>query len=132
MAWTKENRPAGKPWKKGQSGNPGGRPPLPKLGKALGVRLKDRLEANDGHLMEAIITKLIQKARKGDLRAAELVLQYTVGKPATTLNLNTTDAPKVADIDARIKQLLGPAAGATEPGAEAGDARPAGTPDKVN
>ena len=140
MAWPDGKAPEGKKWKKGESGNPGGRPSkLPKLGKALGVRLKDRLESNDGFLYEAIITKLIQKARKGDLKAAEMVLAYGIGKPAQTLNVNSNDGPKLGDINERLAELVGRAAKRATPqqddgGGEAatdGAAGDAGKPDRV-
>jgi hypothetical protein len=105
MAWPNGKAPEGKKWKKGQSGNPGGRPSIPKLGRTLGIRLKERVLDNDGHLAEKIITALIQKAVKGDWKAAQLVLEYVEGRPAQTMNLNTNESPKVKDIDQQLAEL---------------------------
>lgn len=68
-----------KPFKKGQSGNPNGRPKkLPKLDELLADVLgeeKDGVSAG-----EAILKALRAKATKGDVRAAELLLDRAYGK----------------------------------------------------
>ena len=68
-----------KPFKKGQSGNPNGRPKkLPQLDKLLADVLgeeKDGLTA-----AEAILKKLRQMATTGNLRAAEILLDRGYGK----------------------------------------------------
>jgi hypothetical protein len=71
--------PNNKPFKKGQSGNPNGRPKkLPELDKLLADVLgeeKDGLTA-----AEAILKKLRQMATTGNLRAAEILLDRGYGK----------------------------------------------------
>ena len=71
--------PNNKPFKKGQSGNPNGRPKkLPQLDVLLGNVLgeeKDGLSA-----AEAILKALRAKATKGDVRAAEVLLDRAYGK----------------------------------------------------
>ena len=71
--------PNNKPFKKGQSGNPNGRPKkLPQLDVLLGNVLgeeKDGLTA-----AEAILKALRLKATKGDVRAAEVLLDRAYGK----------------------------------------------------
>jgi len=67
--------------KKGESGNPSGRPPkLPELhvllANVLGKEGKDGLTA-----AEEILNALHAKAKKGDTRAAELLLDRAYGKP---------------------------------------------------
>ena len=116
MAWPNGKPPEGKKWKKGQSGNPGGRPSIPKLGRTLGIRLKERVLDNDGHLAEKIITALLKKAIKGDWKAAQLVLEYVEGRPAQTVNLNSNESPKVQDIEARIAELFKRAAAREDDG----------------
>jgi len=69
-----------KPFKKGQSGNPKGRPKkLPQLdvlmAEVLGEENKDGLTA-----AEAILKALRAKAAKGDVRAAEVLLDRAYGK----------------------------------------------------
>jgi hypothetical protein len=82
--------PNSKPFKKGQSGNPKGRPPkLPHLDKLLDDVLgeeKDGLTA-----AEAIIKALRGKAVKGDIRAAEILLDRAYGK-----------ARQIVDVEANV------------------------------
>ena len=77
-------------WKKGESGNPNGRPPkLPDLhillANVLGKENKDGLTA-----AEEILLALHAKAKKGDTRAAELLLDRGYGKPKQTTDTNIT------------------------------------------
>lgn len=77
-------------WKKGESGNPNGRPPkLPDLhillANVLGKENKDGLTA-----AEEILLALHAKAKKGDTRAAELLLDRGYGKPKQTVDNNIT------------------------------------------
>lgn len=71
--------PGAKPFKKGQSGNPKGRvPKIPELEKLLAEVLgeeKDGIEA-----AKAILLALRAKATKGDVRAAEVLLDRAYGK----------------------------------------------------
>ena len=71
--------PGAKPFKKGQSGNPKGRvPKIPELEKLLAEVLgeeKDGIEA-----AKAILMALRLKATKGDVRAAEVLLDRAYGK----------------------------------------------------
>jgi hypothetical protein len=68
-----------KPFKKGQSGNPNGRPrKLPELDDLLANVLG---EEKDGvTAAEAILKALRMKAAKGDVRAAEVLLDRGYGK----------------------------------------------------
>jgi len=78
-------------FKKGQTGNPNGRPrKLPELDKLLAEVMgeeKDGLSA-----AEAILKALRAKATKGDIRAAEVLLDRAYGKAKQTIdnNLNVT------------------------------------------
>lgn len=78
--------PGNKPFKKGKSGNPNGRPKkLPELDKLLADVLG---EEKDGKTAaQAILMALRAKAAKGDVRAAELLLDRGWGKVAQTINL---------------------------------------------
>ena len=74
-------------FKKGQSGNPNGRPrKLPELDKLLADVLgeeKDGVSAG-----EAILKALRAKATKGDVRAAEVLLDRAYGKARQTIDSN--------------------------------------------
>lgn len=76
--------PGNKPFKKGQSGNPNGRPKkLPALDKLLADVLgeeKDGLTAAD-----AILRKLRAMAAAGNIRAAEILLDRAYGKAKQTM-----------------------------------------------
>ena len=65
-----------KPWGKGVSGNPGGRPKKLKLDEIL-VEL---LEKDEGADALAIGEALVKKAKRGDLKACQLIAERTQGK----------------------------------------------------
>jgi len=79
-------------FKKGQSGNPNGRPKkLPELDKLLANVLG---EEKDGvTAAEAILKALRLKAAKGDVRAAEVILDRAYGKAKQTINTTITEFP---------------------------------------
>jgi hypothetical protein len=73
-------------FKKGQSGNPKGRPKLPDLKELLAKVLGN---ADNGTTSaEAILSALEQRARRGDVRAAELLLDRAYGKPKQDVDLS--------------------------------------------
>jgi len=80
MPFKKGKIPKGaKPFKKGQTGNPKGRPPkLPALDKLMADIMG---EEKDGKTAaEAILMALRAKASRGDIKAAELLLDRAYGK----------------------------------------------------
>ena len=79
--------PGNKPFKKGQSGNPKGRPKkIPELRELLANVLGDQKDGKTA--AEAILMALRNKAIKGDVRAAELLLDRAYGKPKSELELS--------------------------------------------
>lgn len=77
-------------WKKGESGNPNGRPrKLPDLQElladVLGQQTKEGMTAG-----EEILRAMHARAKKGDVRAAELLLDRAYGKPKQTVDNNIT------------------------------------------
>ena len=76
------------PFKKGQSGNPNGRPKkLPELDKLLADVLG---EEKDGvTAAEAILKKLRAMAAAGNIRAAELLLDRGYGKAKQSIDHTT-------------------------------------------
>ena len=65
------------PFKPGESGNPNGRPKkLPGLDELLVECLGE-----DGNEAKAILKAIIKKAKQGDVRAAEMILDRYYGKP---------------------------------------------------
>jgi len=79
-----------KPFKKGQSGNPNGRPKkLPELDKLLADVLgeeKDGIEA-----AKVILMALRAKAAKGDVRAAEVLLDRAYGKAKQSMDIAVSE-----------------------------------------
>ena len=81
----------GKKMKKGETLNPNGRPKkLPELDKLLAEVLGEEKEGVEA--AKAILMALRAKATKGDVRAAELILNRAYGKPKEHLDLNTGGA----------------------------------------
>ena len=76
-------------FKKGQSGNPNGRPKkIPELQELVNEVLGEEKEGMTA--IKAIVATLRAKATKGDIRAAELLLAYAYGKPKQTTDANVT------------------------------------------
>jgi hypothetical protein len=85
-------------FKKGQSGNPNGRPKkLPELDKLLANVLGEE-NANGITAAEAILMALRHKATKGDIRAAEVLLDRGYGKAKQSIDLN-------ADVTSRFTMI---------------------------
>lgn len=70
-----------KPFKKGQTGNPNGRPKGSSL-RDIKVVLQDLLsqEKNGTQLIDGLMSVVVNKALKGDLKAVDMLLSYTFGK----------------------------------------------------
>lgn len=100
-----ENRSAkkqqvGRPFKKGQSGNPKGRP---KGTFSLTTELKKQLAENPS-AKEAIIERVLDMAVDGDLDAVKMVWERTDGRPkqevaATVVTHTPVDLSKLSDED---------------------------------
>ena len=81
-------------FKKGETGNPNGRPKkLPELDKLLAEVLGEEKEGVEA--AKAILMALRAKATKGDVRAAELILNRAYGKPKEhiTQQIEVTNIP---------------------------------------
>lgn len=86
----------GKKIPKGQSGNPNGRPKkIPELRELLANVLGDEKDGKSA--AEAILMALRNKAIKGDVRAAELLLDRAYGK-----------AKQDVDVEMRMQEVLMP------------------------
>ena len=75
------------PYKKGESGNLKGRPPvLPELKEVL---TKILTQEKDGRTaLEAVLTALFNRALKGDVRAAQELLDRYFGKVTQSIDAN--------------------------------------------
>ena len=84
-------------FKKGQSGNPKGRPrKLPELDALLAAVLG---EEKDGMTAaEAILKRLRQEAAKGNIRAAEILLNRAYGMPKQRLEHTGEDGGPIKTV----------------------------------
>ncbi len=91
----------GKGWKKGQSGNPNGRP---KSGFALNEYITElaNVELEDKKTMlEAVVGKVYEEALDGNMTAISFLADRVLGKPSQQIGIkDVSDEPiKVFDID---------------------------------
>jgi hypothetical protein len=94
-----------RPFKPGQSGNPGGRPKKPMVDRML----EEALTSNDSETAKVIAGKLIEKEQMGNLAAIKLIAERTEGRPQK----NAADTPQKPDaqltqeqIQARLAELF--------------------------
>lgn len=101
MAFEKGITPEGaKPFKSGQSGNPNGRPrKLPSIDKMLSDILGS--EEDTDSEAHAVLRALLLKAKKGDTKAAEILLDRAYGKAKQVVDNNI----KVTEFN--IKDVIG-------------------------
>ena len=88
-------------WKKGQSGNPNGRP---KSGFALNEYITDlaNVELKDKKTMlEAVVGKVYEEALDGNMSAINFLADRVLGKPSQSIGIkDISEEPiKVFDID---------------------------------
>lgn len=81
----------GRPFPPGQSGNPNGRPPK---GYSITETLKEMMGAKP-EIKQALGTKLIELALKGDLAAIKLLMSYLDGNPIQRTELTGADGAPV-------------------------------------
>jgi len=74
-------------WKKGQSGNPGGRP---KGSVNLTNRLRAALSKNDGQLADIVVKKLIHEAAKGKFNHLHEIFDRIDGKVTQRIEIEAT------------------------------------------
>jgi len=74
-------------WKKGQSGNPGGRP---KGSVNLTNRLRAALSRNDGQLADLVVKKLIHEAAKGKFNHLHEIFDRIDGKVTQRIEIEAT------------------------------------------
>jgi hypothetical protein len=80
-------------FKKGQSGNPKGRPPI----RDIKVVLQDLLsqEKNGTQLIDGLMSVVVNKALKGDLKAVDMLLSYTFGKATQRTEITGSEGEKI-------------------------------------
>ena len=94
--------PVGKRFKKGQSGNPNGRP---KSGFALNEHIKEIANTPVGRskktMLEAVVSKVYEEALNGNMTATNFLADRVLGKANQSIAVrDATDEPiKVFDLD---------------------------------
>lgn len=86
MANPESIRGKGNRWKKGESGNPKGRPKLPSMKTIMESVLGDIKDGKSA--AEAIMMAMRNKAIKGDVRAAEFIIDRAYGKAKESIELS--------------------------------------------
>ena len=79
-------KPRGRPFKKGESGNPGGRPKLP---KEFIERAREKSFEALEYLIETVGNKDVADTVR--VRAAETIIAYGFGKPTQAIDLSSND-----------------------------------------
>jgi Family of unknown function (DUF5681) len=87
VAENAERKQRGKPFEKGQSGNPAGKP---KGARHKTTLLAEKLMADDA---EAVVVAVINAAKGGDMTACRIILERIA--PARRDNLVTFELPKI-------------------------------------
>ena len=96
-----------KPWPKGVSGNPGGRPRK----KLIDEALEELLSNENSEIASDIAQKLLEKARNGDLKAIQVVVERVQGRPHPQMEISaaTCERPlsELSDeeLNSQIKEL---------------------------
>jgi hypothetical protein len=83
-----------KPWKRGESGNPGGRPKTKPLTEELARLLEQEAPNGKGDTWAVVIAQaLLTKARKGDVRAITELANRVEGKALQAVEVNSQSGP---------------------------------------
>jgi hypothetical protein len=99
---------AGKTFRRGQSGNPAGRPKFALLSDSLRCNLAEPCPSAPGQTWaEAIAEALIAKAAAGDVAAAKEIADRTEGKARQPINLSYTQREQYEIAVAKIMEESG-------------------------
>src|SRR5258706_8022697 len=85
-----------------QTGNPGGGRPKK---RALDILIEEAVSANDGRVGQQITTALVKKAKRGDVKAIQLIAERTQGRPKQALELSGRDGGPIGIADFSGEQV---------------------------
>jgi hypothetical protein len=97
-----------KPWPKGVSGNPGGRPKKKLISDELGRLLQEEALDGTGKTWAAVIAEsLLKEAAKGNVRAISELANRVEGKPLQAVELGMNSSSEIDTMtDEELKQRL--------------------------
>jgi hypothetical protein len=96
-----------KPWPKGVSGNPGGRPRTKPITEELERLLQEEAPNDNGQTWAAVIAEaLLHQARKGDVRAISELANRIEGKPLQALDVSGEGVSGLAERLQRARQRV--------------------------
>jgi len=101
---------AGKPFKKGQSGNPGGRPSTAWIREYLAELASPGAPPRKQAIIQALWLTAIERRHKDHVRAAELLLAYDVGKPVQAIEVSGPEGGPIDTGDGGLRLLTSEAA----------------------
>lgn len=85
-----ERQPGAKVFEPGQSGNPNGRPrKIPDLDHLLAEVLGEEVNQDGLTIAQQILQSLVTQAKKGNVRASEVLLERAYGKPKQDIEQKT-------------------------------------------
>ena len=90
-------------FKPGASGNPRGRLPRPVEDRVV-QRLAARLNNGD---YDRILDAVVNRAQRGDIQAARLLLEYAVGKPLQRVDMTADIGLVVGGVDQIMARVYG-------------------------
>lgn len=94
-------------WKKGESGNPGGRTREKPFAEALRIALAEEEPATQKRKLRVIADKLVDAALDGDPWAIKEVIDRVDGKPTQSVDATIDDKRDVRDLsDAELRQII--------------------------
>ena len=103
-------------FKKGQSGNPRGRPKGSRSLKSTieksfrrKVTMRENGQTRQVTVIEAVLAKQLESAMKGNLKSAELILKYSMmvgDRDDAQLDLDAGNGPTLEDDQATIRELM--------------------------
>jgi hypothetical protein len=103
-----------KPWKPGQSGNPGGRPKRDAITSALLLQL-EQPNTDTETIADSIAAVLVKRALSGDVRAIREIADRTEGRPRQQIKVEAqlqdsedgVDLSRVSDDELRqVQEIL--------------------------
>jgi hypothetical protein len=100
-----------KPWPKGVSGNPGGRPKQKLISAELERLMQQQAPGESGKTWATVIAEsLVRQAAKGDVRAISELANRIEGKPLQAVDLDVNSPSEIdtmtdEELDQRLTEL---------------------------